>query len=229
MFHLSLVLENNLESPRLKRAVFGLTAPSWWTHDALKDWSRESRRACLSEHEKEIYTARRQKPKHQFDKLRTVEDGRRDPVLRLQTIKDLQGGIEGCSRPLLSVLLILLGYFCWRQILHSLGLLGVQLAEEGTGELLEREMRLELLKRKIDESRAGELVSASRAISFPQIIARNRCFVCRASTKWRMIEEDPVQSPEDKEIMDVWKPYAGTSAELACAEVETDVQFDRLC
>ena len=98
MFHLSLVLENNLESPRLKRAVFGLTAPSWWTHDALKDWSRESRQACLSEDEKEMYTARRQKPKQQFDKLRAVEDGRRDPVLRLQTIKDLQGEIEGCSR-----------------------------------------------------------------------------------------------------------------------------------
>ena len=82
---------------------------------------------------------------------------------------------------LLSVLLILLGYFCWRQILHSLGHFGVRLAEEETGGLLEREMRLELLKRQIDESRAGEVVGSSRATDLIVRAATPSCD-CLANT-----------------------------------------------
>ncbi|KAI4120893.1 MAG: hypothetical protein LQ338_006700 [Usnochroma carphineum] len=166
MLHLALVRDNDPESRKVDRAVFGFTAPSW-TLGILKKWSRDSRWACFTQDEKELYTARRQKPRQRFEDLKAMKDGRPDPVLQVEAIEDLRGVVEGCSRQAI-------------------------------------------------------------AISFPQIIARNRCFVCRASTNWQMIEEDPLQSPEDREVEDVWKTYSGTSAELACAEVETDVQFDRL-
>ncbi|KAL8843497.1 MAG: hypothetical protein Q9170_000001, partial [Blastenia crenularia] len=71
---------------------------------------------------------------------------------------------------LAAVLLTLLGYFCWRQILHALGFPGVRTADEESGELLDRELRFECERRQIEEAFRREPASSSRATDLTELL-----------------------------------------------------------
>ncbi|KAL8749043.1 MAG: hypothetical protein Q9184_006960 [Pyrenodesmia sp. 2 TL-2023] len=85
----------------------------------------------------------------------------------------------------------------------------------------EAELRSQAIKDlgSVDDSKAAV------ALRFPQRMIRNRCFVCFASTQWKMWNEEPAGKAMQREVESGWKVREGT--ELSCAEVETDIQLTR--
>ncbi|KAL8904881.1 MAG: hypothetical protein Q9207_002976 [Kuettlingeria erythrocarpa] len=86
---------------------------------------------------------------------------------------------------------------------------------------VEAELRSQAIKdlSSVDDSKTAV------ALSFPQRIIRNRCFVCFGCTQWKMWKEERAEKAMRDEVAAGWEIREGT--ELACAEVETDIQESR--
>lgn len=73
----------------------------------------------------------------------------------------------------------------------------------------------------LQHKRNGSAASAI-AITFPTMEPRNRCFICRATTNWTMHQEKIVEDAMRQ------GPKQNLGATLTCAEVESDIQVQRL-
>ena len=116
--------------------------------------------------------------------------------------------------------------------LHALGEDGVRShVNGGVGHSpQEREREVERRLAVFNGCRLDNLLKGSQnaaiALSYPEMDARNRCLICVSTSRWRMYQEDPIEEAMKKEVGRKWEIKEGK--EIQCAEVETEIQIQRL-